>query len=295
MVKEVNSGNLDFIIHAGDMAYDMPDEQGMKGDAFMEMIEPYAASVPYMVCPGNHEEGYNFTHYINRFHMPGDESGSGTNLYSSFNVGNVHFVSISTELYFYNDYYTADHIGQQYNWLKNDLIKANTHRADHPWIIVFGHRPMYCSLDTNDGQDICTLDTTNIRDGVSFTGGKRQYGLEALLQEMGVDFFLSGHMHSYERLWPTYRQQLLSHSYENPGAPIHIIAGTAGGPEDLDNFDDILYPWSAFRSDSYGYGKIFVHNDTHIHYQQILDSDGSILDEMWLVNNHSQHPQLINL
>lgn len=78
---------------------------------------------PYMVLPGtmlkdtkachtdfallgNHEEdckhegckfSRNFTAYNTRFKMPGDESGSNTNMFYSYNYANIHFVSISTE------------------------------------------------------------------------------------------------------------------------------------------------------------------------------------------------------
>ena len=45
------------------MAYDMAEENGGRGDVFMEQIEPIASVVPYMVCPGNHEHHYNFSHY----------------------------------------------------------------------------------------------------------------------------------------------------------------------------------------------------------------------------------------
>jgi hypothetical protein len=31
-------------------------EDGRIGDEFMEQIQPVAAYVPYMTCPGNHEE-----------------------------------------------------------------------------------------------------------------------------------------------------------------------------------------------------------------------------------------------
>ena len=30
-------------------------ENGRRGDQFMRQIEPIAAYVPYMTCPGNHE------------------------------------------------------------------------------------------------------------------------------------------------------------------------------------------------------------------------------------------------
>jgi len=40
----------------GDFAYDMDTANAAVGDAFMRQIESVAAYVPYMVCPGNHEE-----------------------------------------------------------------------------------------------------------------------------------------------------------------------------------------------------------------------------------------------
>lgn len=56
---------------AGDFAYDMDNKDGKVGDEFMRQIEPAAAYVPYMTSVGNHEQAWNFTHYINRFTMPG--------------------------------------------------------------------------------------------------------------------------------------------------------------------------------------------------------------------------------
>ena len=40
-----------------------------------------------------------------------------------------------------------------------------------------------------------------------------------------------GHMHSYERLYPTYRGQKLGESYTPLISPLHIIAGAAGCQE----------------------------------------------------------------
>ena len=43
--------------------------------------------------------------------------------------------------------YGFHQIIRQYLWLENDLKKANSaeNRDARPWIIIFGHRPMYCS------------------------------------------------------------------------------------------------------------------------------------------------------
>ena len=37
------------------MAYDMDDDNARYGDQYMNAIEPVAAYIPYMTCPGNHE------------------------------------------------------------------------------------------------------------------------------------------------------------------------------------------------------------------------------------------------
>ena len=58
----------------------------------------------------------NFTHYKQRFSMPGDTQG----MFYSFNLGLAHIVVINTEAYYFPAYGT-DQIQTQYNWLKEDL------------------------------------------------------------------------------------------------------------------------------------------------------------------------------
>jgi hypothetical protein len=49
-----------------------------------------------MVSAGNQEFPYGFIAYEKRWAMPSAESGSGTNLWYSYNVGPVHYIAIST-------------------------------------------------------------------------------------------------------------------------------------------------------------------------------------------------------
>ena len=99
--REVDAGHFDAVIHVGDMAYDMAELDGLRGDIFMEKIEPIASQVPYMTCPGNHEWHYNFTNYKARFNMPFDQKN---NMFFSYEIGPVHFVSVSTEFYYFLNY-----------------------------------------------------------------------------------------------------------------------------------------------------------------------------------------------
>jgi len=146
--QETEAGKYDMIIHVGDFAYDLQDDSARVGDQFLRDIQPFAARLPYQTCPGNHEADFlaSFANYKQRFTMPGDNE----NMYFSFDVGFVHFVAFSSEHYFQVP--EEIYIGEQYAWLERDLTKANQNRKNVPWIILYGHRPMYCS-DINKKKD----------------------------------------------------------------------------------------------------------------------------------------------
>ena len=178
---------LDLFIHVGDYAYDLQDANGAVGDVFEEMIEPFTSRTPYNGCPGNHEGGLSFAHYTNRFsYMAGDNTsgltpegvtgivpGLPNNHYYSFNIANVHIVSMSTEAYFF-----YNGAAQQFAWLEADLAAVD--RVKTPWLIVYGHRSIYCSCDSD-----CDSAATAVREGA--------YGMEALFMKYGVDIWVNGH------------------------------------------------------------------------------------------------------
>ena len=172
-----NGHSFDMILHVGDFAYNMDNNNGKLGDDFMNDIQHIATQIPYMVCVGNHEVAYDFSHYTERFRVVGDSfapasyptvhSGNGegfNNWFYSHDFANVHFVAISTEIYF--DYADTDLLAAQWNFVKDDLEKVD--RKKTPWVVVHGHRPCYCSCD-DDCDDAAAL----VRDGV-----EGQFGLE---------------------------------------------------------------------------------------------------------------------
>ncbi|XGW02102.1 hypothetical protein V3C99_014279 [Haemonchus contortus] len=273
-------GDIDMVMHVGDFAYNLDTDDGRVGDEFLRQIETVAAYVPYMTTVGNHEAAYNFSHYVNRFTMPNSEH----NHFYSFDLGKAHFVIFSTEFYFSTEY-GWNQIQNQWNWLISDLTAANKNRANVPWILTFGHRPMYCS--DFDGDD-CTKYESIIRTGLPRT---HAYGLEKLFYEYGVDVEIWAHEHTYERMWPVYNRTVYNGTaspYKNPHAPVHIVSGSAGCRENTDTFITHPGPWSAVRSTDYGFGILRIHNATHIHFRQVAAAKDEIQDDFW-IEKHPKH------
>lgn len=265
--KDALSGEYDLIFHIGDMAYDMADEEGRKADKFMYQIEEFASYIPYMTSPGNHENHYNFSNYKARFPMMGSDG-----MYYSYNLGFSLIISISTEVYFY----TPEQILSQRNWLLKELAMANLpkNRKRYPWIIILGHRPMYC---TNNDQDDCTTRFGILRND-----------LEQILYDYGVDLAIWAHEHSYERLWPLYNMSICNGDmspYSNPKAPVHIITGSVGSRHGHDTFGRD-HAWSAYRSQDWGYARMKIFNTSHLYIEQVsVDMGGKIEDFVWLIKD----------
>ncbi|XP_046431137.1 acid phosphatase type 7 isoform X1 [Neodiprion virginianus] len=279
--EETQRGLYDAAIHVGDFAYDMNTNNAAVGDQFMRQIESIAAYLPYMTVPGNHEEKYNFSNYRARFTMPGESEG----LWYSFNMGPVHFIGIETEAYYFMNY-GLKQLVKQYEWLDNDLREANKpeNRAKRPWIVTFGHRPMYCS---NANADDCTNHQSLVRVGLPLF---HWFGLEDLFYKHKVDLEIWAHEHSYERLWPMYNFKVYNGSYEQPyrnyKAPVHIVTGSAGCKEGKEKFIPNRPDWSAYRSSDYGYTRLKAFNTTHLYLEQVSDDkQGAVLDQLWLIKD----------
>ncbi|XP_029186649.2 acid phosphatase type 7-like isoform X1 [Acropora millepora] len=286
LIQEARSGHNTAVLHVGDFAYDFHTSGGLYGDAFMNRIQDMAARIPYMTCVGNHEIPFNFSHYRHRFSMPQLVwPTTVSRMWYSFDVAKAHFIAYSTEVYF-----THGPVEEQLVWLTNDLKEANKpeNRAKRPWIIAFGHRPMYCS--NIDNHDCTTLHSVVKK------------SLEPLFFQYGVDIIIQAHEHSYERLWPVFNGTVTDHSYNNPKAPIHLISGAAGCNEILGICLDPMLgprgPWSAFREwfpGNAGFGKLRIENSTHVYWEQIKAWDASVTDSIW-VKQHNHGPfKLMNL
>ncbi|KAE8330366.1 Metallo-dependent phosphatase-like protein [Aspergillus sergii] len=277
--------------------------------AYLDHNEPNSTwtkdDLNYYSCPPSQR---NFTAFQHRFRMPGSESGGVTNFWYSFDYGLAHFVSMDGETDYANSpewSFAEDLTGdetfptesetfvtdsgpfgaidgsvkdtkayEQYKWLKKDLSSVD--RTKTPWVIVMSHRPMYSSAYSSYQK--------NIREA-----------FEALFLQYGVDAYLSGHIHWYERLWPLgangtidTASVLNKNTYRvNPGKSMtHIVNGMAGNIESHSEFSagqGLTNITAVLNTKEYGFSKLTVANATALKWEYVKGSDGSAGDTLWLV------------
>ncbi|CAG9328494.1 unnamed protein product [Blepharisma stoltei] len=288
--KEALEGNSLGIFHLGDIAYNLDKKNGKIGDEYLNMIEPIAASLPYMTVPGNHEKFYNYTQYKSRFYMPVNNKNQGTGYFYSLNLGPIHFIFHNTNLYF--DESTKIEAEIQLKWLINDLNKANRNRKKRPWIIVMSHHPLYCSQNwfEEGSQEDCGSEPAVLKPI-----------LEDLFYSNSVDLLLQAHVHNYERAAAIYKNKTIPseldnhHWHINPKAPIYIVSGNAGNHYGRNDPKSATpQPWSRFLSDDYGFGRLKAINNTHLYWEQVSALTNKEIDYAWIVKKHPRYdPSLL--
>jgi 3',5'-cyclic AMP phosphodiesterase CpdA len=123
--------------------------------------------------------------YLNIFSLPvGGEAGglsSGTELYYSFDYGNVHIVSLDSQIS------ARDETNREtmLQWLKDDLMANTTH-----WTVVIFHHPPYTKGSHDSDLAIGGIDQPIFDMREQFT---------PVFESYGVDVVYSGHSHIYER------------------------------------------------------------------------------------------------
>ena len=256
-------------IQNGDFAYELADLNGARGAAFMDRFSNISSLLPTYTSIGNHElppdikVDQNASHYVNMLgaNMPGGTNGS----YYSFDVGLQHLVVLSSEVLALGPYGGVT-VEAQAAWLAADLAAID--RAKTPWVVAIFHRPFYCS-NANSWCGPGAWQANPVR--VAF---------ESVFMQFGVDVVLSAHEHSVEYTWPVVAGAATQLDYISPRAPVHVVAGAAGGNE---NHGECLNPmgppagnWSRVRlagdPEQYGYSRFWAPNATHWHLEQVQSS-----------------------
>jgi hypothetical protein len=213
------------VVHFGDIAYSVGYLS--EWDEFMLQIEPVASRIPWMASIGNHEMGWSMSDPFNGTLRTSTDSGGECGVpflkrfpyamqplapstawheaqaWYSFNVGSVHFTMLSSE----HDFREGS---PQWQWMVSDLAKVD--RSATPWIVVTSHRAMYIASDYDGDANVAQLLRTHV---------------EPQLLKYGVDFFLAGHHHSYQRFCRLSVGACLSDEQNGTGIH-HFVVGMAG-------------------------------------------------------------------
>ena len=151
----------------------------------------------------------------------------------------------------------------------------------------------------------CPLSAGNVTEAASESW-------EQLFQQFGVDFFIAGHWHEYESLWPNAGGKPTQFNFTNPRAPIHITAGNGGapGPDHFSSrgpngtlINHTALPMSRKRfsggnalvngyvavSNSAGYIRMSLLNASTAKVEYVLNTDSSVYDE-FVVSTESHGP-----
>jgi len=304
---------MDFIVHYGDLAYNLASENGTIGDLFMHNLQPISTKIPYVVTAGNHEFmelRKSETLYRNWFvgQTPlGTRSGSTDPvMWHSYDIGTqLHMIGINTEAYCEE----TDKIAAQMAWLEKDLTMVRA-RSVQPWVIVYGHRQIYDGgFNTFHAQLMrlgaqCTDSSRTNCDmaKICFSGVNCAYSLEALFTQFKVDIYFCGHMHAYNRMLPisssqVYESQEMNVHY-NPQNPIYILSGAAGLEEiptlGHDHKERNLKDGNGgasvfFNMVNHSFTAMSVYNNSVIQLRQIM-LNNEVMDELWVIKDPNLPP-----
>jgi hypothetical protein len=295
------AATTNFFVHNGDISYaDDVELYPLESyesiwNEFQNNVQSITANNFYMTGPGNHEvtcnqlgdslcglsDARNFTAYLHRFRMPGDESGGYKNLWYSFNYGLVHVVVINTETDFPNAPSgpgTTLNGGNfqgttgQLSWLQTDLQNAVANRARVPWIVVTGHRPFFGSTPAFPAiPGNCAACAT---------------AFYQVLVDNKVDLYISAHVHWYERLYPVDATgSPVASDYINSPGLIHITNGAGGAAEGAAQIQSTI-PASAKIVTGYGYSQLQIKDASNAVLTFFSSDSNQVADTVNIVRNH---------
>jgi acid phosphatase type 7 len=195
-LKYLDSSYLNAWILLGDNTYPDGEDAEYQIKFFNMYKDQLLKKYPLFPSPGNHDYHYvEFTAsyaqqshevaYYHNFSMPANGEAGGvpshSQSYYSYDIGNVHFLSLDSYGKADEGTRMSDTLGAQAQWVKKDL-EANKNKE---WVVAYWHHPPYTMGSHNSDR---TEELTKIRENFI-----------TILERYGVDLVLCGHSHDYER------------------------------------------------------------------------------------------------
>jgi len=159
--QRIEKENPRFLLYGGDLC-SLDRYDNFKKEFFRKNELSLISKTPFFNTPGNHE---GWTQNTKAF-TQAPNSESGTQDYYSFDYGDLHVLSINTELHRKPE-------SKQYQFAEQDLKKSKK-----PWKIIICHKPAYAGGSHEDA-DMKTM-TSNI------------------FENSGVNMVISAHSHYYQ-------------------------------------------------------------------------------------------------
>jgi len=183
-----------FVVHVGDLVRNGPNNSEWI-DEFFKPAHHLLSQVPIYPAIGNHEQ--NASNFYRYFNLSADDA------FYSVKKGPVRFIFADTN----KDLLPGS---EQYRRLEQQLAHCK-----EPWKVVVHHHPVFTSGNAAYRSSLMAT---------ASKGDPNILHLKTLYETYGVDLVLNGHVHTYEKSWPIYKNQI---NKEN--GVVYIITGGGGG------------------------------------------------------------------
>lgn len=172
------------VLHLGDIIYPSGEIERFGEKLYINYYQPlWTSGAPFYPVLGNHDVRHGFRQAMLDFYrMPGRYYHFQKTAIAGNSQVSVDFYAIDTNIA--ND-------KTQIEWLKAELAQSTAN-----WQIVYGHEPAYSS-------------------GIHGNSSTLQKLYEPLFEQYGVDAYLAGHDHDYERFAPKH-------------GVLHVVSGGGG-------------------------------------------------------------------
>ncbi|RYE59479.1 MAG: metallophosphoesterase family protein [Sphingobacteriales bacterium] len=291
VIKYLGNNYMDAWILLGDNAYRDGEDAQYQVNFFNIYKDNLLKKYPLFPAPGNHDyHDVEFsqaqaqkTHqvaYYQNFSMPvnGEAGGvpSHTQSYYSFDIGNIHFLSLDSYGMEENALRLYDTASPQVIWMKKDL-ETNKNKG---WTVAFWHHPPYTMGSHNSDKE---GELIKIRENFI-----------RILERYGVDLVLCGHSHLYERSKLLNGHYGPSTSFDSSKHNVSASTGLYNGGKNScpyikneSNTTGIVYVVSGsagqltYTQDTYPH-KAMYYSDNTVAGAVMLEVEGNRLDLKWI-------------
>ena len=265
-LARIDLSTVDGLIHAGDFAYNVNSDQGLKGDLFFNSLSNIVTKVPYLVVAGNHENFDNTRFFNYRFRMPQYNPDWDNNVYTVLE-NNALFLFVNY------DWFLKVHKTrlQQTLLYTQSLLEQWKDDRRVRWRVVVSHRPIYCGYTEREE---CMVNPFYLK---AFEDTYRKYKF---------DLFISAHEHIYERLkvmdsFVKVEQQYVKRggnltTVKDPTQPIMVINGLSGG-------EKLVKEWQTHKINDFNYAGAQTYldlrfNEDHFEVRCMHSEGGYLVD-----------------